>query len=340
MMSRSLVDSLTQNQSSTTRLYITNFVLALFFSLGCSDEISPTPSAVSIQTDVVKSLPDSSTKHAVTDQWFRDAEITLDTGTKKTHSDAIKRACKIQRRSIEADYQKLFRVKKHHQCTKDNDCLLLPKTTMCADDLCVRDEAPVNRRFAKKLKAAQYKADTQSCADLNQECANTLMRKRGRANCKKRKRYPLCQEGRCVASKSPRYRKRKQKTVIKSSPSRSKQKAKGIKKKKARLKNAELLLGDTRSKNKRYAMNVAQKLMFGQKGTLAQCAALGHRTSGELKFTITINPSGRAKQVRAKPFGRPQAQLQCIRRWLRSIEYPTHKSKTVTVKQTFRYVAP
>lgn len=334
MISRDLVTSMTPYQKFTACLYCTSFILA-GLALGCADTVSPKTSTTPVKPTINKTR-DSALKPTVVDQRIQDA--ALDTGMTKATSDALKRACRVQRRSVEGDYQKLFRVKKHTQCKKDSDCLFLPKSTTCADALCIRDEAPVNRRFAKKLKAAQYKADTQSCADLNQECAQALMKKRARASCKNRKRYALCQKGQCIASKSPRYKKKAPKKVTKKSPQRAKPKTKVIKKK--RLKNAELLLGDTRSKNKRYAMEVAQKLMFGQKNALSRCASLGNRTSGELKFTITINRSGRTKQVRAKPFGRPQAQLQCIRRWLRSIEYPKHKSETVTVKQTFRYVAP
>ena len=111
------------------------------------------------------------------------------------------KVCKARRGKVESTYQAALGRVEHRVCSGHEQCVLLPRVTLCSQRSCVYDGAPINRRYAKKVKALQYDVDAKLCLQLTRECASNIITKRRTARCKIPPYQAVCREG--VASELP-----------------------------------------------------------------------------------------------------------------------------------------
>ena len=105
--------------------------------------------------------------------------------------------CEVRREQIEAEYQNALSSMTHTRCSKDNDCIALPAATQCSNRTCLSAVSPLNRSFAKVVKAIQYQVDASKCPSLTRQCAKSLYEKRLVATCERSSAPFVCNKGRC-----------------------------------------------------------------------------------------------------------------------------------------------
>jgi hypothetical protein len=240
------------------------------------------------------------------------------TGKTLSKQKASTQACKSKRRLIEGKYQSALNSTKSKLCKRDSDCLLLPRSTLCSSDRCMYDGGAINRRQAKRVKAIQYKADLKTCTTLTRSCEPQLHRERGKP-CRTKKRKAYCENKRCVAK------------VPKAAP------------KLARLVSkpgAQLLLGTTRTNDRRYKMDITQSLMFARNAAFDSCLQYPGPKSGEVTFELKVTAKGTLNGLRQLRSTVPKRMGLCLKTWLKSLRYPAPKKGATTLTQVIRYVAP
>ena len=276
----------------------------------CVPEVIPLPTVVDAQ---VPQLMDASVSK---DAQEPTVVVTPVKPTKKPSQ--TRQTCKSKRRSIEGKYQRALNSKKSKACKRDSDCLLLPKSTLCGEDRCIYDGGAVNRRQAKRIKAIQYDADLKICDTLTRSCETKLYRDRG-AHCASKKRKAYCENDRCVA-KAPRL-----------TPKPVKMKARA---------GAQLILGTTRTDDRRYKMDITQSLMFARNAAFEACLQYPGSKSGTVTFEFRVSTKGTLQGLRQVRSSVPKRMGLCLKTWLKSLRYPTPKQGATTVTQVIRYLAP
>lgn len=266
---------------------------------------------------------------------------TLVSPVKQAKSASKPEMCTTERNRIETVYQHALAKPTHRACKKDHQCLLLPNRTLCSNALCIRESAPVNRTYAKTLKAIQYEADLKTCDDLTQECKPMVHKRRG-AQCGTRRFKAVCDGGLCTAKAVVRAPKVKPKAALKA-PTRPKA-TKPKKPRKAKTQKqshgAQLILGETKTPDRRYKMDITQSLMFARNAAFDACLEYPGSKNGTITFQFSVTPRGALGQLREIRSSLPKRMSLCLKTWLKSLEYPAPKGRTATVSQVIRYIAP